>query len=76
MCRYRLIDSIKTGKKIKMIVLKSGYTVQDIQEYLHFSAPNEIYRWFRAERMPSLDNICALSQMLGVTIDELLVLKE
>ena len=35
-----------------------------------------VYRWFRGDSLPTLENIYALSVLLGVAIDELLVREE
>ena len=46
-----------------------------IQAYLHLSCPQSIYRWFKGKILPSVDHLCALSRLLGVHMEDLLVLK-
>lgn len=72
---YQQIDSVKTGIKLKRILKAAGYSVKDIQEYLHLSCPQSIYRWFKGKILPSLDHLCALSRLLNVHMEELLVLQ-
>ena len=72
---YRPIDQTKTGIKLKMMLNAAGYSVRDIQEYLHLSYPQSIYRWFNGKILPSIDHLCALSKLLNVHMEELLVLQ-
>ena len=72
---YQPIDQVKTGTKIKMMLEKAGYDVKFIQAYLHLSCPQSIYRWFKGKILPSVDHLCALSRLLGVHMEDLLVLE-
>ena len=72
---YQPIDQIKTGIKLKMMLNAAGYSVRDIQKYLHLSYPQSIYRWFKGKILPSIDHLCALSKLLNVHMEELLVLQ-
>ena len=70
---YQPIDQVKTGIKLKMMLKTAGYDVKYIQEYLHLSCPQSIYRWFKAKVLPSVEHLCALSRLLNVHMEELLV---
>lgn len=72
---YQPIDQVKTGMKLKKMLKAAGYSVKDIQEYLHLSCPQSIYRWFKGKILPSVDHLCALSRLLNVHMEELLVLQ-
>lgn len=72
---YQSIDQIKTGAKIKEMLRTAGYEVRDIQKYLHLSCPQSIYRWFKGKILPSVEHLCALSRLLNVHMEDLLVLK-
>ena len=72
---YQPIDPIKTGTKIKKMLKAAGYEVRDIQEYLHLSCPQSIYRWFKGKILPSVEHLCALSKLLNVHMEDLLVLQ-
>lgn len=72
---YQPIDQVKTGIKIKTMLEKAGYDVKYIQAYLHLSCPQSIYRWFKGKILPSVDHLCALSRLLGVHMEDLLVLE-
>lgn len=72
---YPSIDIEKTGLKLKMMLKEAGYNVKYIQEYLHLSCPQSIYRWFKGKILPSVEHLCALSKLLNVHMEELLVLQ-
>lgn len=57
------------------MIKAAGYDVKDIQQYLHLSCPQSIYRWFKGKILPSVEHLSALSLLLGVHIEELLVLQ-
>lgn len=71
--QYPNIDIKQTGILLKTMIRSSGYSVKYIQEYLHLSCPQPIYRWFKGKILPSLDHMYALSILLGVHMDELIV---
>lgn len=72
---YQPIDQVKTGMKLKMMLKAAGYDVKYIQEYLHLSCPQSIYRWFKGKVLPSVDHLCALSKLLNVHMEDLLVMQ-
>ncbi len=72
---YQPIDQVKTGLKLKMLLKAAGYDVKYIQEYLHLSCLQSIYRWFKGKVLPSVKHLCALSRLLNVHMEDLLVLQ-
>lgn len=72
---YQPIDQVRTGVKLKITLHMAGYDVKYIQEYLHLSYPQCIYRWFKGMILPSVEHLCALSKLLGVHMEDLLVLE-
>lgn len=73
---YPNIDMQRTGIRLKEFIQKSGYCVADIQEYLHLSCPQPVYRWFKGTILPSVDHLLMLSELLGVHMEDLLVKKQ
>lgn len=67
------IDMIETGKRLKKLAQKSGYSVKDIQQYLGLSCPQPMYRWYKGVILPSVDNLLRLSELYQVHMEELLV---
>lgn len=72
---YDNIDMKQTGALLKKIIEKSGYTVKDIQEMLHLSCPQPVYRWYKGKILPSVDHLYVLSRLLKVHMEDLLVSK-
>ena len=72
---YQNIDMEETGKKIRYYIEMAGYTPKMIQEYLHLSCVQPVYRWYKGRILPSVDHLLMLSELLGVHMDELLVKK-
>ena len=70
---YRPIDQEKTGKKLKFMLESAGYDVKYIQNYLYLSCPQSIYRWYKGKILPSVENLAALSRLLHVHMEEILV---
>ena len=70
MPQYPVIDKVKTGKQL---IKNKGYTIKDIQQYLSLSCIQTIYRWFDGINIPSVDNLYALSVLLQVPIDRLII---
>lgn len=73
---YSNIDMEKTGERLETMIRSAGYSVRDIQQYLCLSCPQSIYRWFKGKILPSVEHLHALSVLLGVHMEELLVVKK
>ena len=72
---YPNIDMQRTGKKIKYMLESAGYTLRIIQDYLHLSCVQPIYRWYKGKILPSVDHLFMLSELLNVHMEDLLVKK-
>ena len=72
---YPNIDMQRTGKKLKHMIESAGYTPRIIQEYLHLSCVQPIYRWYKGKILPSVDHLLMLSELLNVHMEDLLVKK-
>lgn len=72
---YQSIDLQQTGMRLKKMLESSGYTPKMIQEYLHLSCVQPIYRWYKGLILPSVDHLLMLSELLNVHMEEFLVKK-
>ena len=72
---YPNIDMQLTGKKLKCMIESAGYTPRIIQEYLHLSCVQPVYRWYKGKILPSVDHLLMLSELLNVHMEDLLVKK-
>lgn len=70
---YPVINITETGMNINRIRKDRNISVREIADFLGFNNTKSIYRWFRGETMPTLDNIIALSFLFGVSVNEMVV---
>ena len=67
------IDMTGTGANIAAMRKNRNITVKALQEMLGFSTPQAIFKWQRGDSLPSLDNLVILADILGVTINDIIV---
>ena len=68
-----VLDLEATGAKIKTIMKQRGITPRQLQTILDFPYVQTVYNWFSGKNMPTLDNLVVLAQVLGVTMDDIVV---
>jgi Predicted transcriptional regulators len=68
------INMSATGANIKALIKTKGLKVSDIQNGCGFNTPQAIFKWMRGDAMPSIDNLVILAHMLGVTIDQIIII--
>lgn len=73
---YPIIDVKKTGENIRRIRMERGLEVRDVQHFLGLSSPCGIYLWQRGVNLPCVDHLCAISKLFGVTMDDIIILKD
>ena len=66
----------ETGKRIERLRKDAELTVKDLQECFGFSTPQAIYKWQSGMALPTVDNLVVLSKLLGVKVDDILVLED
>ena len=70
---FPVIDPVATGKNIRRLRQARGLSVRDLQRFFGFEEPQAIYKWQWGKTLPSIDNLYALSALLNVHMDEILV---
>ena len=73
MVRVPYINTAATGENINRMRMEAGFTVKDMQAVFGFATPQAIYKWIHGTAMPSIDNLVILAAVLGVTMDEIIV---
>ncbi len=68
------INMAATGANIKALLKARNLRVADVQNTCGFNTPQAIFKWMRGDAMPSIDNLVILSHMLGVTIDQIIII--
>ena len=70
------IDMQKTGDNITRLREDAGYTVRQLQDMFGFSTPQAIYKWQHGTALPTIDNLVALSLILGVKMEDILAVND
>ena len=70
------IDMVRTGQNINRLRKMAGVSVKQLQDVFGFSTPQAIYKWQHGAALPTIDNLVVLASVLGVRIDEILVVTE
>ena len=58
------VDTVATGQNIDRL---------DMQMIFGFATPQAIYKWIHGTSMPTIDNLVILAAVLGVSMDEIVV---
>ncbi len=69
------IDTIATGANIRAMVKAKGIKIADMADIFGFNTPQAIFKWFRGDAMPTIDNIVIMADIFGVKIDDIIVTK-
>ena len=67
------INMAKTGQNIVILRKQAGLSVKDLQDAFGFGTPQAIYKWQQGLALPTIDNLVVLATLLGVKIDDILV---
>ncbi|MBQ9387929.1 MAG: helix-turn-helix transcriptional regulator [Lachnospiraceae bacterium] len=70
------IDMMRTGQRITQLRTPAGLSVKDLQNVFGFATPQPVYKWQQGASMPAIDNLVILSAVLGVAIDDIVVLAD
>ena len=71
--RVPYINTVATGENINRMRIEAGFSVREMQEVFGFTTPQAIYQWIHGTAMHSIDNLVILAAVLGVTMDEIIV---
>ena len=69
---FPTINLRETGINLHRIMDKRGITPKDIKEFLNLGSVQTVYNWCNGHNMPTIDNLYALSQLLQVSMDEMI----
>lgn len=73
---YPGINMERTGKWLRFICRFEKIPVKGLCRQLGLSCPQSVYGWFKGKTLPSLDNFYALSQIVEIPLDALIVNQE
>ena len=63
--------TLETAARLTQLRKERGLSQEELAEKLHVSR-QAVSKWERAESSPDTDNLIALGQLYGVTLDELI----
>ena len=69
------VDTVATGQNMDRLRNAAGLSVKDMQMIFGFATPQAIYKWIHGTSMPTIDNLVILAAVLGVTMDEIVVVE-
>ncbi|MBR4085310.1 MAG: helix-turn-helix transcriptional regulator [Lachnospiraceae bacterium] len=70
------IDMVRTGQNINRLRKAAGISVRDLQDVFGFGTPQAIYKWQHGTALPTIDNLVVLAAVLGVKVDDVLVMTD
>lgn len=70
-----LIDTKATGNKIKKIMEEKNITVKEMSDILGISF-QAVHKIVNGKNLPTMPHLFVISQVLGTTVDDLIVAKE
>ena len=70
-----VIDMAATGKNIYRLREAAGLSVKDLQARMELASLQAIYKWQHGDNIPSVDNLIILADILGVSMDDIIVWK-
>ncbi len=71
-----VIDMVATGNNIKGLMADRGLAARDVMAGLGFNNPMAVYKWIRGLSLPTLDNLVILADLLGVRMDDIIVVRQ
>ena len=74
----RYVDIVETSRRIKELCTEKGFSANEIRKYFRLQSVQSVYSWWsvKSKNIPGLDHLLQLSDLLGCTMEDLLVLKE
>ena len=73
---YPVIDPQRTGQTIRKLIKERKLTVEQVRDRIELESVQAMYKWFRGECCPKIDNLLALSRLLNVSIDSMIVSRD
>lgn len=68
------IDAQATGARIKKFIRQRGYSIKELNPQIGLAPDsNVIYSWMNGRKLPTLDNMKNLAEILDVPIDDIII---
>lgn len=70
---FPVIDSGLTGQHLREVCKEKNISASQVHQLLCLGSTQTVYDWFKGRTLPSLENMIALSVLLGYTVEDLIV---
>lgn len=70
---FPIINVRATGQNLERLITERQISIRALQTYFGFDTPRAIYKWLRGEHLPSVDHLFALSKLLQIPLQDILV---
>lgn len=70
---YPVPDLPQTGAKLARMLRERGLTPRMVQARLGLESPRAVYKWLNGRCLPTVDHLLALSRLMEVPMEALLV---
>lgn len=67
------VDPYATGQNLKELMIKRNITPLKLSKLLGFTTTHAIYKWFRGENLPTIDNLVTIAYILDVSMDDIVI---
>ncbi len=71
----RTLDAERTCLRIRDLCREKNVSVEQIADMLNISK-QAVYAWLKVRKLPTTDHLVEISDILNVTVDDLIVKKE
>ena len=71
-----VIDKVRTGNKIKMLMQQKHMSVIQLQCELDMASAILVYKWLNGTHIPSTERLLQLSTIFNCKIEDILVIAE
>ncbi len=71
--RYPVIDQVLTGANITKCRKNKQYSIQQVASFMGSESPVAVYKWERGGALPTVDHLYALSKLLDVSMDYIII---
>lgn len=67
------VDPCRTGRNIRRLLAERNIGVKELKEWLNLSSVQSIYHWIEGKSFPTVDNLYAMSELLHVPMDAIII---
>ncbi len=70
----KILNKKQTGEKIRLLIVQSTITYENLADMLDLTSPRVIYDWVNGFKLPNLENLFNLSLIFNEKIENIISL--